>query len=709
MSHGRRRLHRLPALSLSGPIADADLLARFTAGGDEAAFELLVRRHATMVLAACRRILRNAHDADDAFQAAFLVLARKAASISRGEVLPAWLHRVACRAAFRLRANRARLNSREQNGIELLPAPAGSSVTELERVLDEEIAKLPARLRAVIVLCCLEGKSGEEAGRLLGCPPGTVSSRLTRARERLRVRLTRRGFGPAAIFAALGARPGDISAAFVPSTLIENTLRAVPAFLHGRPPGDPAAIARGVIRTMTLSQMKFAALVLAVGLLALGGVFAGARPVNEPPPATESRSAGRAKDTALPKVHVARPLRGGLDRVASYVATAEPARQVDLVAGAAGFVKNVAVDIGDRVKAGQVLVEIDAPDLALDLRQAEIVVQQAKGLLKEDEARVFIAEAEIASARGAVKQAEGQIEAAQALLDYRQKQVERLQKLFQTKAVDSGPVEEAREQQKVAKSQAAAAVTAVETARADVKVKEGRLAQAKAAVDTAKLNVQAAQLGVEKAQLGVNRSRVLAPFEGIVVRRNIAPGDSVRPDNPARRPLLTLVQVHGIRIFFAVSGRDIPQTQEGTPAEVTFDALPGVCMTGKVTRVAFAIDPKDRTMRAEIDLPNRDGKVRPGMFGRATLQLGKGPADALRVPVSAIVGLPARPGESPDAIYVYRNGQARLVRVQLSYQKGEEVEISSGLSADDLVVTNPMGLGAKPAVPVEIEDPKPAK
>src|SRR5262249_15386025 len=167
MSRGRR-LPQLPRHPAGPPAAasDAQLLGRWTAGRDETAFELLVRRHGPMVLAVCRRVLADPNDADDAFQATFLVLARKAGSVARGEVLAAWLHRVAGRAASRVRADRLRRSGREEGGVEMLPGPpeADPAWAELARVLDEEVARLPARHRAAFVLCCLEGKTGEEAG-----------------------------------------------------------------------------------------------------------------------------------------------------------------------------------------------------------------------------------------------------------------------------------------------------------------------------------------------------------------------------------------------------------------------------------------------------------------------------------------------------------------------------------------------------------------
>ncbi|MBN9123075.1 MAG: sigma-70 family RNA polymerase sigma factor, partial [Planctomycetes bacterium] len=264
----------LLALSSTGPPADADLLARFAGTGDAAAFELLVRRHAPMVLAVCRRVLTDANDADDAFQATFLVLARKAGSVARREALAAWLHRVACRAALRVRADRARRTAREEPGAEHVPAPpVDPGLRELERVLDEEVAKLPERHRTAFVLCCLEGKTGEEAARLLGCPPGTLSSRLTRARERLRARLTHRGFAPALAAAALAAVAEEAAASALPA-LIASTLLAAPDFAPGRgsgaPSTRPAAVAEGVIRTMTANKLKTLSLFFAAALLAVG-------------------------------------------------------------------------------------------------------------------------------------------------------------------------------------------------------------------------------------------------------------------------------------------------------------------------------------------------------------------------------------------------------------------------------------------------------
>src|SRR6266498_909930 len=185
----RLQQHQLPAPPGEG-LADADLLRLFAAHRDGRAFELLLWRHGPMVLATCRRLLRHEQDAEDAFQATFLVLARKAGSVARGQALAGWLHRVACRVA--LRACRARRDTVPLGEV-IAPENNAPLWSELRGVLDEEVGRLPARYREPFVLCHFQGKTHAEAARELGCPPGTIASRLHWARQRLRARLAGRG------------------------------------------------------------------------------------------------------------------------------------------------------------------------------------------------------------------------------------------------------------------------------------------------------------------------------------------------------------------------------------------------------------------------------------------------------------------------------------------------------------------------------------
>jgi RNA polymerase sigma factor (sigma-70 family) len=171
---------------------DGELLARWRASADRAALEQLIRRHGPMVLGVCRRVLGDSPEADDAFQATFLVLLGRAASLARPEQVAGWLHGVALRTARKARAARARRHGREVAMIEPVAPQAPEGDDDLRRILDEEIERLPERHRLPILLCELEGLTLDEAARRLGWPKGTVAGRLSRGREELRQRLRRR-------------------------------------------------------------------------------------------------------------------------------------------------------------------------------------------------------------------------------------------------------------------------------------------------------------------------------------------------------------------------------------------------------------------------------------------------------------------------------------------------------------------------------------
>jgi RNA polymerase sigma factor (sigma-70 family) len=268
-------LRRLGAGPPGAAPTDGDLLERFIASRDEDAFAALVSRHGPMVYGVCRRLLRHDQDAEDVFQATFLVLSRKAASIRRGQALAAWLHEVARRLALRARDGDLRRRARERQVPEMTPHEPLDPVTldELRAVLDEELAGLPPKYRTALVLCDLEGRTHQQAADELGCPPGSVSGRLARARALLRGRLARRGLALSA--AALAIVLTDRTSAAVPALL---AVAAVWAATAPAPaiPGNVAALAEKGIQEMGMSKLKggLVLLLLAVSLVAGTGVLA---------------------------------------------------------------------------------------------------------------------------------------------------------------------------------------------------------------------------------------------------------------------------------------------------------------------------------------------------------------------------------------------------------------------------------------------------
>ncbi len=281
--------------------SDGQLLDRYLSYRDEGAFEAIVDLHGPMVLSLCRRFLRDPRDIEDAFQATFLILARKAGSIRQREVLSSWLYGVAYRIAVRARSEV--LNRRSvETGVPLLNDPAdvaSRDEDEIGPVLDQELSRLPEKYRAPIVLCYLKEQTHDQAAAELRWPVGTVRSRLARGRELLRQRLTRRGCSPAT--AMLGAGPGFSIQSFTASVsqpLAQATVAAAGRYLWGVSSGaGPAALtfssssylsgsatalAQGMLTTMALSQIKLiSAGVTAVALLA-GGLGVGAWALGSP-------------------------------------------------------------------------------------------------------------------------------------------------------------------------------------------------------------------------------------------------------------------------------------------------------------------------------------------------------------------------------------------------------------------------------------------
>jgi RNA polymerase sigma factor (sigma-70 family) len=271
-----KRMRRVVGHPTDGA-TDASLLERYIAGRDEAAFELLLWRHGPMVLSVCRRMLHCDHDAEDAFQAAFLLLARKAGAIRRREAVAAWLYQTAYRIALRARQTANKRPVAVPSGAEpTAPDSEADAIwRELRPVLDEEVGRLPEKYRLPIILCYLQGRTYAEASQELKCPRGTVAIRLQRAREMLRGRLTRRGLAlTAATTAVLGAER-TVSAA-LPAALVQSTLKAALLFAAGKAVAGAVSSqaltwTQGVLRAMFLSKVKIlAAVVLLMGATGTG-------------------------------------------------------------------------------------------------------------------------------------------------------------------------------------------------------------------------------------------------------------------------------------------------------------------------------------------------------------------------------------------------------------------------------------------------------
>jgi RNA polymerase sigma factor (sigma-70 family) len=302
-------------------VTDGELLERFASRRDEAAFAELLRRHGAMVLSVCRSLLRQTQDAEDAFQATFLVLVRRAGFLKKSACLGNWLYGVACRTAWSARRSSARRQARERRLAMMQTNESGEAATtpELQAVLCEEVERLPDKYRAPLVLCYFHGKTNEEAARRLGCPKGTVLSRLARARDKLRSRLVKRGVTlPAAGLTTV--LTNHVVTAAPPAALLASTIKAaslVATANAGAAGLAVTALTEGVLQAMFREKLRNAVIVVSCLLMAATGLTllwtwsavhagssptpsASSMPTHQPPGKKAERSEQEAKSKTEP-------------------------------------------------------------------------------------------------------------------------------------------------------------------------------------------------------------------------------------------------------------------------------------------------------------------------------------------------------------------------------------------------------------------------
>jgi RNA polymerase sigma factor (sigma-70 family) len=482
--------------------SDAGLLERYVRSRDEAAFELLLWRHGGLVLSLCREVLQDAFEAEDAFQATFLVLARKARSISKRESLPAWLYQVAYRIALRASVKNAKRRAIEKSGLGAAADLAarvpedGAFPPEWRRAVYEEIARLPSKYRSPLVLCHLEGKTHEQAAQQLGWPKGTVSGRVARAREMLRRRLVRRGLAVSAPVALPLLSASGAGAAVSPA-LIQATWKTALLFAAGKSGGispHVALLVKGALLTMLVRKVKWAAFAvlgvvfLSVGVGAVGHVMASSdQPVPtaevalpaEPP--TRSVQEPKAPDPLPEKVRkdqrvfrIASPTDGVLLLIGSEIKPGEKVAAKDAATVRSGqdLLKYRPLREGDVVKEGQPLARLDDRLARIELERAEV--------------KLAAAQAEARAAKAALDEADAHVETAQ--------------KLFERKILSG------------------------EELRSKVFARNKYREEAAARKDGAKL----AELGVRRARILLEMHEIRSPVAGVVRRILRSPGEGVK-------------------------------------------------------------------------------------------------------------------------------------------------------------------------------------
>jgi RND family efflux transporter MFP subunit len=564
-----RLIHKVAGARSLGSETDDRLLERFVAGRDDNAFRALVDRHGPMVLGVCGRILRDANDVEDAFQATFLVLVRKAGSIGRPQLLANWLHGVARRTALEARTRAQRRRMREQQRVETATGePKGAAfAADVKPALDEEIGWLPERYRVPVILCYLEGRTNEEAARIIGCPKGTVLSRLASARQRLRVRLTRRGLAPTVGMTAALASASLRAAvpAALARRLVETAILGGGASLSAPLGAEVISLANGVLNAMFWTKATYVVAILLSLVLVGGGLVLWAPAVNSagPPEARKvSTAAVQEKDEA--KTKAAQPAAGqGADSKAGisevFTGRTVPLESVQLRSRVTGYLTKVVVKDGAEIKRGDLLFEIDPRPYMAEVDKAEAILAQRVARL-------------------------GQIEA----------DLKRLTHLQKANAVSQEELNK------------------VQADRTD-----------------AQAQVRAAQAVRESARLQLEFTRITAPITGAFGGRLLDAGNLVRADETV---LATLTSCDPMAVTFDVDERTVLRLRRAmakTKAGPTLNVAMGLAdekdfpHRGRMEPIDFRVDPNTGTVRMRAIFPNSDHFLVPGLFCRVRLVMGE--------------------------------------------------------------------------------------
>jgi RND family efflux transporter MFP subunit len=380
------------------------------------------------------------------------------------------------------------------------------------------------------------------------------------------------------------------------------------------------------------------------------------------PPTTSSDTA-----VQVPKVTLINPERRTIHRAVEQPGTIEAFEQTPLHAKIAGYVEIVRVDIGDRVDKGQVLAELSVPEMVEELNRKEALLAQAKAEAKQAEAALAAAKANVKTTAALVKEAEAGRDRADALVARWKSEYERLQKVKQT--IDQQQLEETRYQLKAAEATRAEVEAKVESAKAARDESTAKRDKAEADVSAANARQGVAEAARDREKALLDYAKVRAPYAGVVTRRNVDTGHFLQPNAANKGEALFMVmRSDKVRIFVDVPETAAPLVGKDTPARIRVQALTGQDFKGTVTRTSWALDPKARTLRAEIDLDNPDGKLRPGMYAYATLTVERD--KTMSLPASAVV-------IQPSGTFCFRvvDGKARRMPIEIGLSGGGWIEV----------------------------------
>jgi RND family efflux transporter MFP subunit len=710
-------------------LSDGQLLERFATVGGEAAehaFAALVERHGPMVLHVCRSVLSDPHDAEDAFQATFLVLVRKGRGLWVEDSLGPWLHQVAVRTALRARSSAARRRRHEQAAMVVAAAtttsPPRMPDSDLERLLHEEIDCLPERFRIPVILCELEGCTHDQAARHLGWPVGTVKSRLNRARERLRGRLSRRGLAPEAGLAIAPSLGGADE--LLPTGLVDVTARAAARFAASKTilDGTIATLVLGVLRTMSMNQMwKLGSALLVAGAtvsltsasLLGGNGQPGGEAIAQAPPTAEAPG-----NLEIPVT----PVRRATFRESIHKPGAlEAARNQDLrsqVEGETAIL--VIVPEGTRVKKGDLVCELDAAALRDQLtnqrianmtaqanyQNARLTREVAEIAVKEYEEGIYLQQKAVLQAQ--IKLAESALTGTNDRLEKTEQARKSLDAFLRTRKAPETAADIMadldlndrlinlrlkKSQDRDALEQAQSRLNVLENYTRGKTIMELRSEIEKARSDELARKATFELEHAKEARLErlIAHCKIQAPGDGVVVYAHEA-GPIMKERATVRegQKIVSIVNFGDpMQVHVRLLQSEVAQVKPGQKVALRVGAFPNEPYTGVVAEVDPLPDQLDGndhgTYKTLIKLDRGDTSLRPGMTVVAEIVVSEH-ENALAVPRACMIrGAGEKSGvavRKPDGNFEWRDVVTGLEIA------GELVEIKRGLEFGEQVATD---------------------
>ncbi|WP_168221691.1 efflux RND transporter periplasmic adaptor subunit [Aquisphaera giovannonii] len=432
-------------------------------------------------------------------------------------------------------------------------------------------------------------------------------------------------------------------------------------------------------------------LLAAIGPILLLGPGCG-RPGGEP-----ALSAATANTPAIARVVTVAPERRAMRRLSEQPGQIEAVEVTPIHAKVSGYVASVAVDIGDRLKKGQLMAEIRVPEIEADLKQKRALVQESEAEVKQAEAAVGVALAGVEAAEAKAMEMQAGVRRAESEVARWHAEFARVEQLAQERALTGTLLDETRSKLEAAEAGRDEVKAKVRSSVAAVAEAKALLEKARADARSAATHVEVARFEAERAQAMETYTRIVAPYDGVVTRRRTDTGQLTTPGSAAE-PLFIVARTGIATISVGVPEADAPRVEVGDEAVIRLLALEDRKFQGKVTRTSWALEPSTRTLAAEIDIPDPEGVLRPGLYAYATIVVEEHKA-ALTVPATSVV----KEGGKAYCVTVADRKAARR-EVKTGLNDGKRVEILSGLGEGDRVVeANAASLAD--GQPVEVAEP----